>query len=78
MNKDYDETKILKSIIFAFRQLSANGQKANIHDLDVFLTYDSLKTHYPKLAKIRPNNSFCLRLYNLLSRGLLMKRIYLP
>lgn len=78
MNKDYDETKIFKSIIFCFRQLSVNGNK-NVHDLDVFLTFESLKEKYPKYAKLKHNNpSFCLRLYNILSRGLLMKRIYLP
>ena len=42
MNKNYDETKVFKSIISAFRSLAHNNHK-NVHDLDVYLTYDSLK-----------------------------------
>jgi hypothetical protein len=81
MNKDYDETKIFKSIIHAFRNLSVNGHKPGIADLDVYLTYESLKQNYAKFYLLDPkktNASFCLRLYNILSKGLLMKRIYLP
>lgn len=42
MNKNYDETKVFKSVIHAFRSLALNNHK-NIHDLDVYITYESLK-----------------------------------
>ena len=80
----YEENKVWFSIIHAFRSLSANGHISNIsdpsyqHDLDVYLTYESIKLHYSRFMGTSCNPSFALRLYNILSRGFLMKRIYLP
>ena len=47
--KDHDETKVFDSLILAFRQLSQNGQELNLNDkkyvgdLDIFISYESLK-----------------------------------
>ena len=50
------------------------------HDLDVYVTYESIKENYPKVfgTSMEVNDSFSLRFYNLLSGGLRMKRLYLP
>ena len=48
MNKDDDDTKIIKSVIHAFRSIAYNNHK-NVHDLDVYLTYESLKANYHKV-----------------------------
>ena len=50
-----------------------------MHDLDVFLTLESIKTNYKQIFKAGGYNaSMTLRIYNLLSSGKLMKSIYLP
>lgn len=84
-NTESDENKLWFSLIAAFRVLSCNGHAglddpAYEHDLDVYITYDSIRQNYPKMFNnhIDQNDSFALRLYNLLSGGLRMKRLYLP
>lgn len=43
----------------------------------MYLTYDSLRVHLPRVLGDF-NDSMALRLYNVLSMGKMMKRIYLP
>lgn len=80
--RDLDENKIWFSVLDAFRNLSCNGHVKHhadpgyIHDLDVYITLQSIKENYPKCCKVAPNDSWALRLYNVLSNGKLMKRIY--
>lgn len=81
---EFDEIKIWNSVVSAFRQLSANGQAtlpispAYVHELDAYITLDSLKQNYHKICKINRNDSYILRLYHLFSNRKMMKRIYLP
>ena len=78
-----DECRLYNSVLSAFRALSNNGHVATpgetgyVHDLDVYLTFDSLRAHLPRVIA-HCNDSVALRLYNVLSMGRMMKRIYLP
>ena len=81
----FDENKIFLSLVAAFRSISCNGHVKNkmdqsyVHDLDVFVTLESIKTNYKQIFKAGGfNASMSLRLYNLMSCGKLMKNIYLP
>ena len=78
-----DENRLYDSVLAAFRSLSNNGHVASssqpgyVHELDVYLTFESLKAHLPRVIG-HCNDSFALRFYNVLSMGKMMKRIYLP
>ena len=73
----------------AFRSLSYNGQIDSkfvdpnddpnyLNDLDVYITYESIRKNYHKNFNIPFNETFSLRLYNLLAKGKFLKRVYLP
>ena len=81
----FDENKVYFSLVAAFRSISSNGHVKNksdpgyVHDLDVFITLESMKTNYKQIFKAGGYNaSMTLRIYNLRSSGKLMKSIYLP
>lgn len=81
---EYDEIKIWNSVVHAFRLLSVNGTATTpidpnyIHELDAYITLESLKTNYPKVCKIAKNESFLMRLYHLFSLRKMHRRVYLP
>lgn len=80
---EFDEIKVFNSVVHAFRQLSQNGQAGPnepnfLHDLDVYITLESLRYNLPRLCKVNKNDSFIMRFYHLISMNKMMKRVYLP